>query len=85
MKISFTVHNPHRTQVAENIEHKGKTVRAALDGFEAELLPIGSNSGTFKLRVTGSEEAAAAEALFVNDAVVTAEFAGEAKAESEAA
>lgn len=80
MKLSFQVHNPHRTQVAETLEHKGKSVRAALDAFEAELQSVGNNGGTLKIRVTGSDEVAAAEELFKADAVVTATFETEASA-----
>ena len=82
MNMTFTVHNPHRTQVAQNLEHKGKTVRAALDGFECELMSSDGTSGTLKVRVVGTDEDKAAEALFVVDAAITATFEATAAAAS---
>jgi hypothetical protein len=83
MQLSFTVHNPHRVPFAQNVEHKGKTVRAALDAFEVELKSNDGVSGTLKLRITGVDEVAEAEKMFVADAVVTFSVASDAPVAAE--
>lgn len=73
LKVSFQVHNPHRSPNAAQVQFKGKQISAVVDTFEVELKALDTTHGGLKLRFTG-DEVAAAEALFVNDAMIEVTF-----------
>lgn len=84
LKVSFQVHNPHRSPNAAQVEFKGKQVSATVDTFEVELKALDTTHGGLKLRFAG-DEIAAAEALFVNDAMIDVTFDAPAAAAPAAA
>ena len=73
VKVGYTVQNPHMTPSAARAIVQGKEMVATVDAFEVELVADLSSNGGIKLRFIG-DEIAAAQAVFVNDAKITALF-----------
>ena len=79
MKVTYTVHNPHRTPSATRAVVNGKEMTATVDALEIELVAQDSTHGGIKLRFIG-DDIAGAEELFKPDAKITATFAAEGAA-----
>ena len=73
MRETFLVQNPHTIPVSKKVEIDGEQHSATLDGFEVYLLSQDGMSGTVVRRYYGAKAQAARE-LFVNDAIVAADF-----------
>lgn len=85
IKVGYTAQNPHITPSAARAIVQGKEMIATVDAFEVQLVADLPSNGGITLRFIG-EEIPEAQALFANDAKITAQFiAGEPKQEPPAA
>jgi hypothetical protein len=75
IEIGYTVQNPHITPSAARAVIGGKEMVATVDAFEVELVADSMSNGGIKLRFIG-DEIPAAQALFINDSKVKAQFVG---------
>jgi hypothetical protein len=75
IEVGYTVQNPHMTPSAARAVIQGKDMLATVDAFEVELVADLAQNGGIKLRFIG-DEIPAAQALFINDSKVKAQFIG---------
>jgi hypothetical protein len=75
IEVGYTVQNPHITPSATRAVVGGKEMVATVDAFEVELVADSLSNGGIKLRFIG-DEIPAAQALFINDAKIKAQFVG---------
>lgn len=73
MQIGYTVQNPHMTPSGVRAIIGGEDMVATVEAFEVELVADSLSNGTIKLRFIGGS-IPEAQALFVNDAKVVAQF-----------